>query len=126
MTPEQTRKFWGKVHHEGPNDCWPWRGAKNASGHGRVKVNGVLALAHRMAYALTNGAIPGSHKFSYHGTVIMHTCDNPQCCNPAHLRAGSQRDNVQDMVTKGRSRIVTVPNVCHPVVNDPAGRGVTL
>jgi DNA invertase Pin-like site-specific DNA recombinase len=38
----------------------------------------------------------------HHGTVVMHRCDNPACCNPAHLTLGSQRDNARDAAAKGR------------------------
>jgi DNA invertase Pin-like site-specific DNA recombinase len=45
---------------------------------------------------------------SWHGTVVMHSCDNRLCCNPAHLSLGTQADNIADMVAKGR-------RVCNPV-----------
>jgi hypothetical protein len=57
-------------------------------------------LAHRVAWELTHGPIPDGE--GHHGTVVMHTCDNRLCCNPAHLRLGTQADNVRDMDAKGR------------------------
>jgi len=60
-------------------------------------------LAHRFSYLMFNGPIPNLPD-AWHGTVIMHTCDNRACCNPRHLRAGSQADNVRDMFKKGRDR----------------------
>jgi len=56
---------------------------------------------------VANGPIPQSD--GYHGAVVMHTCDNRLCCNPRHLRLGSQADNVRDMDVKGRR--VTAPPV---------------
>lgn len=106
------RRFWCKVTRGEPDACWPWKGAKGDKGYGRFKIEGRLFLTHRVAYHLKHGPIPPSHH--YHGTVVMHTCDNPSCCNPAHLRVGRQQDNVTDMWRKGRApeprRGEAVPN----------------
>lgn len=47
-----------------------------------------------MVFLDTHGYLP---------EVVMHTCDNPRCINPAHLKAGTTQDNVNDRVAKGRS-----------------------
>jgi hypothetical protein len=60
-----------------------------------VWVDGKARKAHRIAWVLTNGPLAD-------GENVLHTCDNPPCCNPAHLFAGSKRDNTVDMVHKGR------------------------
>ena len=49
-----------------------------------------------MAWELCRGSIP-------EGMFVLHRCDNPGCCNPNHLFLGSQRINVEDMITKGRA-----------------------
>jgi hypothetical protein len=77
------------------DDCWPFKGARSARGYGRFAFAGKNRLAHRVAYELLCGPVPD-------GAVIMHSCDNPPCCNPAHLRIGTQSDNVADMRSKGR------------------------
>ena len=56
--------------------------------------------AHRVSWAIHNGPIPKGK--GHHGAVIMHTCDNRLCVNPAHLMLGSQADNVHDMDAKDR------------------------
>ena len=51
--------------------------------------------AHRLSYILHVG-IPAK------GLVILHSCDNPRCVNPAHLSAGTSRENALDKARKGR------------------------
>lgn len=76
-------------------DCWIWIASRNGQGYGNFKINGQSEKAHRVAYKLVYGEIPGN-------LYVLHTCDNPSCCNPLHLFLGSQADNVQDMCVKGR------------------------
>ena len=80
-----------------PDDCWDWPGAKTPVGYGKIGREGKTLYTHRVAYEGANGAIPG-------GMVVMHSCDNPGCCNPAHLQLGSKADNSADMVSKRRNR----------------------
>jgi len=97
-------RFWKYVEVRNPDECWPWVGKTRVKGYGSIGVGGRKGrsmLAHRVSYILANGAIPDNPN-EWHGTVIMHTCDNPSCCNPAHLKAGTQSDNVRDMIAKGR------------------------
>lgn len=75
--------------------CWEWNGAKTASGYGRLKVNNVAWMAHRYSLYLAQGSLGES-------TVVMHTCDNPSCINPEHLKEGTQADNMADCKAKGR------------------------
>lgn len=93
-----TQRFWDRV--DTGDGCWEWRGAKNRLGYGMLsgpEFKGGVVRAHRFAYALLIGPIPK-------GMVICHRCDNPSCCNPDHLFAGSQSDNIHDMWRKGRNR----------------------
>lgn len=94
-------QLWAKVQKAGPDECWPWIAAKYRKGYGHLNDLGRTKAAHRVAWELTNGAIPD-------GMFVCHHCDNPSCCNPAHLFLGSAKDNTLDMIRKGRHR--TGPN----------------
>ena len=93
-------RFWSKVQKGGSDDCWPYVGATSC-GYGHVSFQRKTWRAHRLAFALTHGGIP-KNEAQHHGTVIMHTCDNRRCCNPAHLVAATQGENLADMRAKGR------------------------
>jgi hypothetical protein len=86
--------FWAKVDVKTADGCWPWLGGKQNKGYGMFWVGHKNYLAHRVSYHLHTGKILfGS---------LMHTCDNPDCVNPNHLREGSQIENVSDMFRKNR------------------------
>lgn len=76
--------------------CWPWRGARDNKGYGAARVAGRALKAHRVAYEVAHGPIPA-------GLIVRHTCDNPPCCNPAHLEVGTHADNARDKAERGRS-----------------------
>ena len=59
-------------------------------------LNGRTVRGHRVSYVLAHGEIP-------EGMHIMHACDNPPCVNPAHLSAGTAKDNIHDRIRKGRT-----------------------
>ncbi len=101
MEHHHLRRFWLKVDKRGPDDCWPWTGATNGCGYGRIKIAGYLYLAHRVSYVIhKRNFTPNS---DYHGRVVRHTCDNRACCNPKHLVLCDQAANVADMIRKGRA-----------------------
>jgi hypothetical protein len=76
-------------------DCMEWQGAVNSAGYGVVKFNGRAVLAHRLALFLARGALPRNR-------LACHTCDNPLCCEPSHLYAGTYGDNARDYWARKR------------------------
>ena len=104
--PENTPEIlWSKVDKKGPDECWEWKGFRNEQGYGRTWINDKGYYAHRVIFALANeGVIDRSApKNRYAFGYIMHTCDNPPCCNPAHLRACTHGENIADKTAKGRN-----------------------
>ena len=81
-------RFWEKVERRGPDECWPWKGTISRLGYGHFKLDNAQASAHRIAYTLTVGAIPG-------GLELDHTCSNRWCQNPAHLEPVTHAENVR-------------------------------
>ena len=96
ITPEYIEMFWEKVDIKGENECWPWKKFINSDGYGQVRL-GNMQIASRVAYMVTHGKLPLNIR-------VMHTCDNRCCCNPKHLIAAPQRENILDMENKGRGR----------------------
>jgi hypothetical protein len=101
----QTKQF-GRIV-ETQSGCWEWQGANN-QGYGVVGFTKRIHRVTRIVYRIFHGRIKAS-------AVVCHTCDNPRCCNPRHLFAGSHSDNMQDAVSKGRrtgpSRRLTIAKV---------------
>lgn len=114
-------RFWPKVNRSGgPNACWEWLAHRNASGYGVFRtsstMHGKTGLAHRFAWQLSHGEIPD-------GLFVCHSCDNRGCCNPSHMFVGTNHDNVQDKMLKGRH--VSLSGAQHPLRIRPerAARG---
>lgn len=95
------QRFWDKVNKCGPlhpklGRCWEFVTAKRCKGYKMLSVKSGEYLAHRISWTLHNGPIPD-------GVKVLHHCDNRGCVNPSHLFLGSLQDNMDDMVSKGRS-----------------------
>ena len=89
--------FWYRVNiHKDTKECWEFAGNRKAAGYCGLRINNKIVKAHRYAYeSFFRKKIPK-------GLLVCHKCDNPPCCNPYHLFIGTQKDNMQDMVKKGR------------------------
>lgn len=97
-------RFWRHVRIGGSaTGCWTWTGPTNGHGYGRMRLTSqAKEYAHRFSYERTWGDLEP-------GQVVMHTCDNPSCVRPAHLRAGTMSDNSIDMHQKGRWALTKKP-----------------
>lgn len=101
--PDIAKRFWSKVDVRGEDDCWEWQAGLDGTGYAYFWNDGKMVMGSRMSYELTYGPIPKGE--GYHGTCVLHKCDNPKCVNPAHLRLGTHAENMKDRDEKGR---------CHP------------
>lgn len=91
-------RFWSYVDKRGPDDCWEWKANRSPSGYGKFMWRrGRTQMASRVAYHFSKGD-PGT-------LFVCHSCDNPPCCNPAHLWLGTHQDNMDDMDRKGRRKV---------------------
>jgi hypothetical protein len=90
-------RFWSKVAIGTPDECWEWQRSRRGGGYGQFRVAPGRSpqRASRVAWTLANGPIPD-------GMIVCHRCDNPPCCNPAHLWLGTVADNNTDKIAKGR------------------------
>ena len=100
--------FWSKVAIKSKHECWEWQAGKNRQRvagkmqktYGNfmpVVINGKIEYrAHRIAFLLSGGKLSKKKPF------VLHKCDNQACCNPDHLKAGDQTDNMRDRKKAGR------------------------
>ena len=89
-------RFWSMVQRGPSEACWDWQASRAPSGYGRFKIASFEARhSNRVAWTIANRREPGD-------LIIRHTCDRPQCCNPAHLLIGTPLDNARDKVERGR------------------------
>lgn len=92
-------RFFRYAFPEPNTGCWLWGASLKegkCGGYGQLKVNGKEVTAHRVSYMIHKGPIPK-------GLYVLHTCDVRSCVNPDHLFLGTQKDNIHDMMKKGRA-----------------------
>lgn len=101
-TDEDCLRFLDKVAlpADGVEDiksCWSWTGARHSQkrGYGKFRLGGKVVNAHKASHLLFNGAVPA-------GYVVGHQCNNERCVNPFHLKAETQKENMQYCVKSGR------------------------
>ena len=96
-------RFWKKINvlGIGPDDCWEWTGPYRAKDrrYGIIGLtnSGGTVYTHRLAWTINHGRNPKP------GMEICHTCDNPSCCNPAHLFEATHKENMEDYSKKRRA-----------------------
>jgi hypothetical protein len=106
--------FWERVDKSG--ECWIWLGRVAGKGYGQITTKWFTTeIAHRIAYMLEVGPVPD-------GMLVCHHCDTRLCMRPSHLFIGTDRDNVQDMLRKGRSNRVGEANPCARVTEEQVTR----
>ena len=96
-------RFWRNVvRYTDPDKCWEWKGTRLPKGYGvftdaspSTNVRGKTISAHRYSYQLHYGDLNK-------GDCVLHSCDNPQCTNPSHLRKGTQSENIKEAIAKRR------------------------
>jgi hypothetical protein len=92
------QRFWAKVNKT--DKCWIWQAARSSrldDQYGKIKIGGKVYRSHRVAYAISN-----SLELTFKGHVL-HSCDNPLCCNPEHLSLGTHKQNMEQMKLRGRA-----------------------
>jgi hypothetical protein len=109
-----SERFWAKVNKDGPimrpglGPCWLWTGATTRGGYGQLKITGSRKniRTNRLTFFLEHGKFPANK--------ALHHCDNPPCCNPAHIYDGTDSDNSLDALKRKRhlwQRLGTKPTV---------------
>jgi hypothetical protein len=78
--------------------CWEWQRTRNNHGYGLLTVAKRSVYAHRLAFVLAGNELVD-------GLDLLHSCDNPRCINPDHLRVGTRSENMRECHARGRSRI---------------------
>lgn len=89
--------------------CWLWEKALDTKGYGQMRLDTrKYHRSHRISFRLYKGSIPS-------GLNVLHQCDVPRCVNPGHLYAGTQKQNIKDMMDRKRA---------NPAKGEKSGRAV--
>jgi len=98
ITDEIVRRFEDKYIPEPNSGCWLWTASTDPKGYGKIAIDRHPYIATRVSLAIA-GRRPKA------GENACHRCDNPTCVNPDHLFLGSQKENIHDMIAKGRHAV---------------------
>lgn len=96
-------RLWSKIRKGDSDECWPWQAkARLVTGYGLLNIYVTEGrrrnvVASRIVCKIAHGEPP------YEGAHALHSCDNPPCCNPKHLRWGTPKDNAADAIERGRN-----------------------
>lgn len=91
-------RFWSRMKRDPISDCWIWGARRDGKRYGALKISGANIRAHRLSLVLSTGQ-------DRPDMMALHSCDNPPCCNPKHLRWGTAFDNVRDALNRGRFKL---------------------
>jgi HNH endonuclease len=112
--PTFRARFLARVAAGPADQCWEWSGYRNRgdsrrriNNYGVVFYRGSSFKAHRVAYVIARGALPKD-------LLVLHTCDNPPCCNPRHLVTGDQSLNMRHMTDRRRHPGIHLLGERHP------------
>lgn len=94
MKPNTAKDVWKFIAKASDKECWLWTGGTFSGRYGRFFFKGKPVLAHRFVCQLVNGEIP-------EGMFVLHKCNNKLCCNPAHLKAGTNSENQRHASASG-------------------------
>jgi hypothetical protein len=98
LSEEDKARFWSKVEKGDGDSCWLWTGGqfrKPGGGYGAFHINRIPRQAHRVSFLLHHGSVPVELR-------VLHRCDVRLCVRPDHLFLGTDKDNSDDKVAKGR------------------------
>jgi hypothetical protein len=105
LNPHLVSRFWLLVEKRGPDECWPWKGHHSPPyGSVAIRVDRRITPAAAVSWSIANNQdFPA-------GMLACHSCDNPPCVNPAHVWPGTDKQNFDDCVSKGRWRGLAAEN----------------
>jgi hypothetical protein len=98
IRPNVLSDVWDRVKIGEPDECWEWQAAVNRQGYGRFRFGGSHIGSHVAAFRDHNQQQTG-------GLMVLHSCDNPRCCNPAHLSLGDHEENMRQRDERGRNNV---------------------
>jgi hypothetical protein len=96
MTDDEFWAWFDSKLVEAPTGCMEWSMCRSVQGYGFVRMHGKNMKAHRLSLERRLGR-PISPTMA-----VLHSCNNPPCCNPEHLREGTNQDNVNDKLRSDR------------------------
>jgi len=99
-TQSDIDRFWSQVQIGSEDQCWLWTGACDKDGYGCIYIDKKMMRCARLSIMITYNIDPGKN-------LVLHTCDNPPCCNLNHLYIGTHSDNANDFLNRKYQYLLT-------------------